>query len=250
MMFRDRQHAGRLLAAKLEGFREERPIVFGLTRGGVPVAAEVALALGAPLEPMVVRKIGAPGRPEYAIGAIAEGGGAWMNRDALRELRLSTDDFAALAGYEAVELARRMRAYRADRPFPELQGRTVILVDDGVATGATARAAERSARRAGAAHVVLAAPVIAAAAGGELRRELDDVVALDLPSSFIAVGFWYERFGPVSDSEVLDELRRVREAQPGTESTGEAWDGEWIGPDPDAEPDGDSEDAVVIPLPP
>ncbi len=115
-----------------------------------------------------------------------------------------------------------MRAYRANRPFPELQGRTVILVDDGVATGATARAAERSARRAGAAHVVLAAPVIAAAAEVELRRELDDVVALDLPSSFIAVGFWYERFGPVSDSEVLDELRRYAPRSRATRARGGA----------------------------
>ena len=220
MVFRDRQHAGTLLAAKLEPFREARPIVFGLTRGGVPVAFEVAARLGAPLEPLVVRKIGAPGSPEYAIGAIAEGGAVWMNREALREVGLGDEDVAALAEVEAVELARRVRAYRGDRPFPDVTGRTVILVDDGVATGATARAAARTARRAGAAQVVLAAPVIAAPSEPELRQEFDRVVAVDLPRQLVAVGLWYERFGQVSDAEVLDHLRRAREAAGGRKGAG------------------------------
>ncbi len=248
MMFRDRQHAGTLLAAKLERFREARPIVFGLTRGGVPVASEVARVLGAPLEPMVVRKVGAPGDPEYAVGAIAEGGGAWMNREALRDVGLTTDDFAALAGDEAVELARRIRAYRGDRPFPDVTDRTVILVDDGVATGATARAAARSARRAGAARVVLAAPVIAAATEPELRGEFDDIIAVDLPPDFFAVGFWYERFKQVSDAEVLDHLRRASDARPDGGS-GELWNGEWIGPDLGPEPEDEAqEELLAIPF--
>lgn len=244
MVFRDRQHAGTLLAAKLERFREARPIVFGLTRGGVPVAFEVARMLGAPLEPMVVRKIGAPDYPEYAIGAIAEGGGVWVNPEALREVGLKDDDFTALAEYESVELARRVRAYRGDRPFPDVSGRTVILVDDGVATGATARAAARAARRAGAAQVVLAAPVIAAASEPDLRQEFDTVVAVDLPPDFVAVGFWYERFGQVSDEEVLDHLRRAREARPDGGS-GELWNGEWIGPDPGPEPPDEAEEQFL-----
>jgi putative phosphoribosyl transferase len=233
-----------LLAAKLERFREARPIVFGLTRGGVPVAFEVARMLGAPLEPMVVRKIGAPDYPEYAIGAIAEGGGVWVNPEALREVGLNDDDFAALAEYESVELARRVRAYRGDRPFPDVSGRTVILVDDGVATGATARAAARTARRAGAAQVVLAAPVIAAASEPDLRQEFDTVVAVDLPPDFVAVGFWYERFGQISDEEVLDHLRRAREARPDGGS-GELWNGEWIGPDPGPEPPDEAEEQFL-----
>jgi putative phosphoribosyl transferase len=245
MMFRDRQHAGTLLAAKLERFRAARPIVFGLTRGGVPVAFEVARFLGAPLEPLVVRKIGAPRDPEYAIGAIAEGGGAWVNREALRDVGLTIDDFAARAGYETVELARRMRAYRGDRPFPDLSGRTVILVDDGVATGATARAAARSARRGGAARVVLAAPVMAAVTEPELRQEFDDIVAVELPPEFRAVGSWYERFEQVSDADVLDHLRRARDATSDRGSNEELWNEEWIDPADDPERADEVEDEFL-----
>lgn len=236
MRFRDRQHGGRLLSAKLERYRAERPIVLGLTRGGVPVALEVSLALGAELDVMVVRKIGAPGCPEYAIGAVAEGGSTYVRHDAVREVGLGEDDVARLAEREAVEIVRRVRTYRGDRPPPDLAGRTVIVVDDGVATGATARAAARAARQRGAARVVLAAPVIAATAAPELALDFDDVVAVDLPEPFIAVGLWYERFGQVPDEAVLECLRRSRE---GPEAEGEEiWDGEWIGPergDPPAE---------------
>ena len=214
MVFRDRAHAGAMLAQKLERFRAERPVVFGLTRGGVPVAFEVARFLGAPLEPMVVRKLGAPGCPEYAVGAIAEGGAVYVNPEALLEVGLRDEEVAALAAAEAAELARRVRAYRGDRSFPDLTGRTAIVVDDGVATGATARAAGRAAREAGAARVVLAAPVIAASSEPELRPEFDDIVAVDLPHPFIAVGLWYERFGQVTDEEVVELLRQGREAAP------------------------------------
>jgi putative phosphoribosyl transferase len=238
MVFRDRQQGGILLAAKLEAYRDALPIVFGLTRGGVPVASEVARVLDAPLEPMVVRKVGAPDCPEYAIGAIAEGGGVWMNREALRDAGVSADEFAARAGYETVELARQMRAYRGDRPFPDVRGRTVILVDDGVATGATARAAARSLRRAGAARVVLAAPVIAAASEPALREEFENVVAVELPLRFVAAGLWYERFGEVSDADVLDHLHRAREPRFSAGGDEDLWDGEWIGEDPDGAPSG------------
>jgi len=245
MVFRDRQHGGQVLAAKLARFREARPIVFGLARGGVPVASEVARFLGAPLEPMVVRKIGAPDCPEYAIGAIAEGGGAWVNPEALREIRLSDEDVATLAEIEAVELARRVRAYRGDRPFPDVSGRTAIVVHEGGAPGATARAAARTARRAGAAQVVLAAPVIAASSEADLRLEFDDIVAVDLPTDFVAVGLWYQRFGQVSDAEVLDHLRRAREPRPDGGSGEELWNGEWIGPDPGPESEDEAEEEFL-----
>ena len=183
MAFRDRTQAGRLLAERLERYRAVKPMVLGLARGGVPVAAEVARALDADLDLVVARKLGAPGNPEYAIGAIAEGGAVFVRREAVAETGMSEGSVAALAELEATELARRVRIYRGGRPMPDLTGRTVIVVDDGVATGATARAAARSARVRGASHVVLAAPVIAAASAPELRADYDDVVAVDFPGS-------------------------------------------------------------------
>ncbi len=187
--------------------------MFGLARGGVPVAFEVARHLGAPLEPMVVSKLGAPGCPEFALGAIAEGGAAYINPDALLEVGLSDAEVGALAQREEAELERRVRAYRGASPFPEVSGRTVILVDDGIATGATARAAGRAARSAGAGRVVLAAPVIAASTEPELRQEFDDVIAVDVPPQFVAVGLWYDHFGQLSDEDVVAYLRRAREAE-------------------------------------
>ncbi len=206
MIFVDRADAGRRLAEKLARYAAEHPIVLGLTRGGVPVAAEVARSLGAELDAVVVRKIGAPGFPEYAVGAIAEGGETWLRREALRELGLGNDEVQALAEEQAAELARRVRLFRRDRPPPELAGRTVIVVDDGVATGATAHAAARSARRRGASRVILAAPVIAADSEPELRADFDEVVAVELPETFFAVGQFYARFEQVPDAEVLAAL--------------------------------------------
>jgi putative phosphoribosyl transferase len=206
-VFQDRRQAGRLLAKALEPYRADHPVVLGLTRGGVPVALEVARALGAELDVIVVRKIGAPSSPEYAIGAIAEGGGLYVRRDALEEAGVDLDDVARLAERESAELRRRVGVYRGGRPPLELAGRTAIVVDDGVATGATARAAARAARRRGAARVVLAAPVIAAASEAELRAEFDDVVAVEIPALFFAVGMFYVHFDQVADGEVLACLR-------------------------------------------
>ncbi|WP_242394136.1 phosphoribosyltransferase family protein [Anaeromyxobacter oryzisoli] len=245
-MFRDREDGGRRLAARLERFRAERPIVLGLTRGGVPVALEVSHALGAPLEAIVVRKLGAPGCPEYAIGALAEGGAVYVRREALQEVGLDEAEVAALAEREAIEVARRVRIYRGDRPLPELAGRTVIVVDDGVATGATAHAAARAVRERGAARVVLAAPVIAAESVPELEQDFDEVVAVDLPEPFIAVGLWYERFGQVSDEEVLGCLDHER--SPSAQADESLWNGEWNQPasaDPSAAP---GEETVAIPF--
>jgi putative phosphoribosyl transferase len=243
-MFRDRAHGGRLLAAKLERYRAERPIVLGLTRGGVPVAFEVARHLAADLDIIVVRKIGAPGSPEYAIGAIAEGGAVYVSREALRDVGIDDDQVAGLAEPEAVELARRVRAYRGDREMPDLAGRTVLVVDDGVATGATARAAGRSARQRGAARLVLAAPVIAAASEAELRSEFDEVIAVDFPEAFYAVSQWYERFNQVPDEEVLECLHRARGERP---DPGGLPSGERTGPDP-VEAPRPEEETLAIPF--
>lgn len=210
MIFRDRRDAGRRLAGELERYRAEHPVVLGLTRGGVPVAFEVARALAAELDIIVVRKIGAPGCPEYAIGAIAEGGAAYVRREALAAAGVDEEDLAELADREAVELTRRVRLYRGGRPMPDLSGRTVLVVDDGVATGATAHAAARAARSRGAERVVLAAPVIAAASDVALRVDFDGVVAVDFPEAFFAVSQFYESFPQVGDEEVLALLRRAR----------------------------------------
>jgi putative phosphoribosyl transferase len=237
MIFRDRTHAGRLLAGRLDGYRTERPIVLGLTRGGVPVACEVARLLDAELDILVVRKIGAPGSPDYALGAIAEGGEAYVNPEALRDVGAGDEWVTEVAMREWAEVARRVRAYRGDRPMLELAGRTVIIVDDGVATGATARAAGRAARQRGAARVVLATPVIAAASEAELRSEFDAIVAVELPEVFFAVGQWYERFEQLSDEDVVAHLHRA------TAPDG-ARDLEQIGaPPPDPE-----EQTLVIPF--
>lgn len=248
MKFRDREQAGQLLAEKVARFRAQRPVVLGLTRGGVPVAFEVARALDAELDVVVVRKIGAPGSPEYAIGAIAEGGAVFVRREALREVELGDEDVAELAAGEAVELARRVRVYRGDRPMVALAGRTVIVVDDGVATGATARAAARAARQRGAARVVLAAPVIAGGAVPELRADFDEVIAVDLPEPFYAVGLWYERFTQVSDDEVVSCLRRAR-GQPAEGEVGELWNGEWLGEMGGADPPAAVAEAEVLAIP-
>ncbi len=240
MIFEDRTHAGRLLAAELQGYGAERPVVLGLTRGGVPVAYEVARALGAALDVVVVRKLGAPGDPEYAVGAIAEGGAVYVSRDAVRETGLAEEEVAILAEREAVELQRRVQAYRGSRTPPDVAGRTVILVDDGVATGATARAAARAARRWGAARVALAAPVIAAQTAAELRPDVDDVVAVERPLDFRAVGAWYRHFAQVGDAEVIACVERARR-ESGDE---ELWAGEWFAPAGEEEPGAAAEPEV------
>jgi putative phosphoribosyl transferase len=246
MRFEDRVQAGRLLAERLEHLRPERPVVLGLTRGGVPVAFEVARSLGAELDALVVRKLGAPGAPEYAIGAIAEGGAVHVNPEAVRDVGIGDEEVAALAERESAEVARRVRAYRGGRPPVDLAGRTVVVIDDGVATGETARAACRAARGRGAARVVLAAPVLAAASGPSLRDEFDEVVAVEAPQDFFAVSQWYERFGQVSDDDVVRYLRRAREERP--DEAGELWNGEWMEEGTERASPGSREETLSIPL--
>jgi putative phosphoribosyl transferase len=189
-------------------------VVLGLARGGVPVAREVARELGGGLEVLVVRKLGAPQYPEYAIGAVAEGGALYLRPGALAEVGIDEQALAVLVRRETAELARRVRAYRGDGPLPALEGRTAIVVDDGVATGATARAAARAVRQAGASRVILAAPVIAEASREDLLRDFDEVVAVSFPEPFGAVGAWYDRFDQVTDDEVRECLREARAAPP------------------------------------
>jgi putative phosphoribosyl transferase len=206
MRFRDREEAGRRLADVLGRYRDDQPIVLALPRGGVPVAAPIAAALGAPLEVFVARKVGAPDQPELGIGAVAEGGIRWRSEDALDMLGISDDQFDLLAEREEAELRRRVERYRGPRPFPNLGGRTAILVDDGLATGGTARAALRAIRRLVPARLVMAVPVGPPPTLRGLRLEADDVVCLLTPEPFAAVGYWYRDFHPVSDGEVLSLL--------------------------------------------
>ena len=205
--FADRDVAGRLLARRLADYRgRDDVVVLGLPRGGVPVAAEVGLELEAPLDVCVVRKLGVPGFPELAMGAIAPGGVRVLNDDIVADLGVSDSQIEQVTAAERGELERRQRAYRGEANPPEMRGRTVILVDDGLATGATMRAAVAAARRAGAARVVVAVPVAAAASAKRLEREADDVVCVMVPHSFASVGQWYDEFTEVSDREVCDLL--------------------------------------------
>lgn len=200
--FDDRQSAGRSLAQQLAGYRADDVVVLGLPRGGVPVAAEVARALHAPLDVLVVRKLGVPNQPELAFGAIGEGGIRVRNTALLRRIGLSEQSIAAVEAAELVELERRLRRYRGDRADVALTGRVVLIVDDGFATGATARAAALVARARGAAKVVLAAPIGAPDALAGLAEVADEVVCLGAPRDFVAVGQGYRDFGQTSDEEV------------------------------------------------
>jgi putative phosphoribosyl transferase len=204
MRFRNREEAGRMLAERLEYLREEQPVVLALPRGGVPVGYEIAMALGAPLEVLVARKLGVPWRPELGMGAIAEGGATYVNPEVLQYADLTDEDVRAVAEEESKELERRVRLYRGQRPLPDVKGRTVILVDDGLATGGTARAAARAVREPGPKQLVLAVPVASADTAEALRREeVHEVVTVEEPMMLGAVGAWYEDFHQVDDEEVL-----------------------------------------------
>jgi predicted phosphoribosyltransferase len=214
-VFRDRADAGKRLAAALTGPWHD-PLVLALPRGGVPVAAEVAAALGAPLDVFVARKIGAPGHEELGIGAIAEGE-VVVTTDTVRLLRVSDDDLRRRVDAEREELARRVQRYRGERPLAEVRGRDVILVDDGLATGVTAEASLGALRARAPSRLVLAVPVGAPETVERLRVIADDVVCLEQPRRFQAVGQWYGDFEPTTDDEVLRHLTgSERPRPPGT----------------------------------
>lgn len=209
--FEDRRQAGRLLAEALAGYRGRGDLlVLGLPRGGLPVAAEVARALGAPLDLILVRKLGVPGHEELAMGAIASGGGEVLNDDVVRQLGISQAAIDEVAGEEWRELARRERRYRGEREWPRIRDRCVVLVDDGVATGATMRAAVHAVRDAGAAEVVVAVPVAPPDTVDRLRGAADDVVCVATPEPFMGVGQWYRDFRQTTDQEVVDILEAAR----------------------------------------
>ncbi|MCL4741232.1 MAG: hypothetical protein KJZ54_03425 [Phycisphaerales bacterium] len=205
MRFRDRRDAGRTLARELDRFAAEAPVVLALPRGGVVVGAEIAAALRAPLDAVVVRKIPAPRSPELALGAVCETGGEQVHLDprTVRETGAPDEYLRAESRRQLDEVRRREALYRAGRPPVPIAGRTVIVVDDGVATGSTALVALRAARRAGAARVVLAVPVASPDAVRALAREADDVVALATPPDFFAVGQFYDDFAQTTDDEVV-----------------------------------------------
>ena len=211
MAFEDRRAAGRRLAALLTHYAQ-RPdvLVLGLPRGGVPVAYEVAQALGAPLDVFVVRKLGVPGREELAMGAIATGGVRVLNGEVVEELNIPPQVVERVTEAEWQELERRERLYRDDRPPPVVQRRVVIVVDDGLATGATMRAAVAALRHSGPARLVVAVPTAARSTYEEFRREVDEVVAVLLPDAFHAVGLWYHDFSPTTDDEVRALLAAAR----------------------------------------
>jgi putative phosphoribosyl transferase len=211
-LFQDRVDAGRPLADLLyaAGLGGDEVVVLGLPRGGVPVASEVARLLGTPLDVIIVRKLGVPSEPELAMGALGEDGVRVENEGVMESAALSGSDIGAIVRREEAELVRRARRYRKGRPRLDLQGRRVIIVDDGIATGSTARAACRVARAHGAARVVLAVPVAPKATVLALQDECDDIFSVASPESFYAVGEWYDDFSPTSDAEVVELLRNAQ----------------------------------------
>lgn len=215
----DRSEAGRELAEALAHYRGRQDVlVLALPRGGVPVAYEIASALQAPLDLVLVRKLGAPGQRELAMGAIASGGIRVLNENLISTLNVSGRDIESVAEREQRELERREVAYRGDRPRQGISGRTVILVDDGVATGATMRAAIASLRQQNPARIVIALPLAPASTVNTLAREADEVICLHSPEPFVAIGRWYQDFSQVSDREVRGLLARVWEQTPEDES--------------------------------
>ena len=212
--FRDRLDAGQILAGRLGAYAgDPSVIVLGLPRGGVPVAYEVARALGAPLDVFLVRKLGVPGHEELAMGAIASGGVRVLNRSVIDHLRITSEQVEEVAGHEGRVLAHREQQYRGDRPPAELTGRTVVLVDDGLATGASMRAAVAAARNQGAGRIVVAVPVAARETCETLESEADEVVCAVTPEPFYAVGLWYDDFSQTTDQEVGMLLARIDQGE-------------------------------------
>ncbi len=225
MVFADRVDAGQQLAARLEHLRDEPVVVLGLPRGGVPVALEVARALGAPLDVIVVRKLGVPFQPELGMGAIGEDGVRVINHEVVREAMVSEEEIAAVEARERAVLERRIQQLRGSRPRQPLAGRVAVIVDDGIATGSTARAACQVARAQGAARVVLAVPVAPPGWQARLRAAADELISVATPAGFFAIGAFYADFSQTSDEEVAACLQRAAtpvSRQPGSDRAASA----------------------------
>lgn len=212
--FKDRRDAGRKLGKHLQGEIEGDIIVIGLPRGGVEVAFEVARALKAPLDVIVARKIGAPMQPELGIGAVAPGGIMILDEGKVRQLGLSDEQIEKAAEKERTEMRRRLKEYRGEENMPDLSGKTAVIVDDGLATGVTARASIRAARAAGAKRIILAIPVCAKESATEISDEVDRLICLEAPERFVAVGIWYEQFDQTTDAHVIELMEEAREIVP------------------------------------
>ena len=209
-LFRDRTEAGELLAEKLAAYANQPDvIVLALPRGGVPVGAEVARKLQVPFDVFVVRKLGLPGHPELAMGAIASGGVRVLNGDVINGLRIPDEVIKAVTAEEFQELKRREQSYRDDLPLPEVEGKTVIIVDDGIATGATMAAAISALRQLNVGRVVVATPTVARSTYGYLQQTADEVIAVIVPAEFHGVGQWYEDFTQTTDEEVHQLLAEM-----------------------------------------
>lgn len=216
MPFKDRSDAGRHLAKALAGYKDQQPVILALPRGGVSVAAEVAAALNAPLDLVLVRKIGVPFQPELAMGAVVDGGAPIIvrNEDIIRVAGIDESEFQAVCDDELAEIGRRHQRYLGSRERVDVSGRTAIVVDDGVATGATTRAALRATRMRNPRRLVLAVPVAPTESLAELRHEADDVICLEDHEMFGAIGFYYRDFRQVSDEEVIEMLRQFPVQKP------------------------------------
>lgn len=214
-IYQNRLEAGRYLATLLQQYAN-RPdvLVLALPRGGVPVGYEVAKALHAPLDVFIVRKLGVPGHEELAMGAIATGGIIVLNNEVVNMLRIPRRIIDAVAAREEQELQRREHLYRDDRPLPDVQGKTVILVDDGLATGSTMRAAIEALKQEHPAHIVVATPVGAQTTCEELSQQVSEVICAQTPEPFYGVGYWYQDFSQTSDQEVHDLLAQAQHPQP------------------------------------
>ncbi|HEY7089331.1 MAG TPA: phosphoribosyltransferase [Tepidisphaeraceae bacterium] len=216
-LFSDRSHAGKVLANQLQAHANEPDVlVLALPRGGVPVAYEVAKALGSPLDVFQVRKLGVPGEEELAMGALASGGILFLNRGIIESIGITPEQIDAVIQQEQAELERRDRAYRGDRPTPQINGKTVILIDDGLATGSTMRAAAEAIRRQQPKRLIIAVPTGAAETCEQLRAFADEVICAIAPSDFRAVGLWYEDFPQLNDQQVRELLAHatIPENQP------------------------------------
>lgn len=213
MIFKDRVDAGRMLAERVDYLRGKDVVVLGLPRGGVPVAFEVAKRLNAPLDVIVVRKLGVPFQPELAMGAVGEGGVVVTNEEVVRMAKINATQFASAQARECDEVEKRAKRFRGDHPPISLTGRIALIVDDGIATGSTAQAACKVARALGAEKILLAVPTGSAEAVSLLSRDADEVICLDIPQNFYAVGEWYQDFSPISDEEVIALLSTSTDAK-------------------------------------